>query len=141
MHPEHLYGHGDLADLLRERILTGQLAPGAVLPSDRYLQQQYGLGRETVRAALLALQAEGLVVRRQGKASRVRPIYDKQPIDLAGVVRMESRLPYPAEWDRLAGLGMATEPGVPVFVLVYADGREPVLRPADRWFVPLGGEV
>ncbi|HEY6757849.1 MAG TPA: FadR/GntR family transcriptional regulator [Baekduia sp.] len=51
-----------IADRLRESILTGELAPGSVLPSERELSERFGVGRTTVREALRALQTKGLVV-------------------------------------------------------------------------------
>lgn len=123
-------GHAELADLLRDQITSGRLGPGAALPSDRYLQETYGIGRDTVRDAVNMLRNEGLVVRRQGQASRVRKPHRKQPVDMAGVVRVEGRMPSPDERDSLG-----IDVGVPVWVVVYGDGRT-VALPQDRWFVP-----
>jgi DNA-binding GntR family transcriptional regulator len=49
-----------LASALRERILEGELELGERLP-ERELTERYGVARHSVRAALRALQAEGLV--------------------------------------------------------------------------------
>jgi DNA-binding GntR family transcriptional regulator len=49
-----------LAHALRERILDGELEPGAPL-REQHLAARYGVARHTVRAALRALAAEGLV--------------------------------------------------------------------------------
>lgn len=51
-----------VADQLREAILDGTLAVGEVLPSERELCERFGVARTTVREALRALQAQGLVV-------------------------------------------------------------------------------
>lgn len=48
--------------LLRAQITSGELAPGDRLPSITSLAQQYGVAMTTVRKALDALKAEGLVV-------------------------------------------------------------------------------
>jgi GntR family transcriptional regulator, transcriptional repressor for pyruvate dehydrogenase complex len=50
---------------LRQQILTGNLQPGAQLPTEKALCEAYGVGRTTVREALQGLLAGGLV-RRQG---------------------------------------------------------------------------
>jgi GntR family transcriptional regulator len=51
---------------LKERIEDGHYAPGIQLPSEAELVEQYGVSRSTVRSALSALEAEGLIVRRWG---------------------------------------------------------------------------
>lgn len=47
---------------LRAQIEDGRLAPGARVPSITALAQEYGVALTTVRKALDALKAEGLVV-------------------------------------------------------------------------------
>ena len=51
-----------VAAQLRAAILDGELQPGNVLPSERELGERFGVGRTSVREALRALQAQGLVV-------------------------------------------------------------------------------
>jgi|WetSurMetagenome_2_1015567.scaffolds.fasta_scaffold49626_2 GntR family transcriptional regulator len=51
---------------LKERIANGHYAPGIQLPSEAELVERYGVSRSTVRSALSALEAEGLIVRRWG---------------------------------------------------------------------------
>lgn len=50
---------------LRQQILTGNLQPGAQLPTEKALGEAFGVGRTTVREALQGLLAGGLV-QRQG---------------------------------------------------------------------------
>jgi GntR family transcriptional regulator len=50
-----------LAALLREQIESGELAPGAQLPSIVRLSQEHGIAVVTVQKALRALKAEGLI--------------------------------------------------------------------------------
>lgn len=50
---------------IRERILSGALAPGARLPSEAELMAQYGCARMTVNKALSTLRDGGLLVRRR----------------------------------------------------------------------------
>ncbi|QKW15480.1 winged helix-turn-helix domain-containing protein [Verrucosispora sp. NA02020] len=123
----------ELADLLRTQILNGQLKPGSAFPADRYLQETHSVSRTLVRAAVATLRSEGLVVTRQGQATRVRRVYDKQPIDLTDVTRVESRMPTAPDRDRMT---VHVDYGIPVWV-VWRSGREqPDLLPADRWFLP-----
>ena len=49
-----------VAAILRERITSGELAPGAAVPSVRTLQQEYGIAQTTARKALKVLVDEGL---------------------------------------------------------------------------------
>jgi GntR family transcriptional regulator len=60
-----------LADLLRSKINNGEYPPGKLIPSETYLQQEYGLARDTVRAALDVLREEGLVVTYPGRGTAV----------------------------------------------------------------------
>lgn len=129
--PRDVDGAIALSDVLREEILSGQREPGSRFPSERDLQQIYGLARETVRRAVQALRSEGLVVAQQGQPSRVRPIYDRAPIDMAGVTRIETRTPTRPE--RLRHL---IDEGVAVFVVWRAGGGKPELLPGDRWYIP-----
>ena len=61
-----------LAALLRSMIESGELAPGARVPSTNSLAQQYDLSTSTVRKALNALKAENLIVATPGWATFVR---------------------------------------------------------------------
>jgi GntR family transcriptional regulator len=61
-----------IADDLRRRILDGDLAPGATVPSENALVEQYAVAAETARRALAVLAAEGLTEARRGSGTRVR---------------------------------------------------------------------
>jgi len=56
---------------LRARIASGELAAGAMLPSETALAAQLGLSQGTARKALMELERDGLIVRRQGRGSFV----------------------------------------------------------------------
>jgi DNA-binding transcriptional MocR family regulator len=56
---------------LRSRIIRGELAPGARLPSERVLSEQLGVSRVTVVRALTRLRADGLLVTRHGSGTFV----------------------------------------------------------------------
>ena len=55
-----------IADRLRSDIVGGAARPGERLPTEAALAQRFGAHRHTVRRALAALQAEGLVHARRG---------------------------------------------------------------------------
>lgn len=60
------------ADLSR-KIEDGIYKPGDRLPSESELVEAYGVSRVTVRAALGMLVDEGVLVKRRGKGTFVRP--------------------------------------------------------------------
>lgn len=62
-----------IADDLRNKIESGELAPGAQLPSERDLAATYGTARNTAREATRILSEAGLVTSEQGRGSYVRP--------------------------------------------------------------------
>ena len=62
--------HGVVAGL-KSRILDGSLAPGAKLPSETELIDEYGVSRTVVREAVTRLRAEGLLETFQGRGSYV----------------------------------------------------------------------
>lgn len=55
-----------IADDLRRRVESGELAPGRLLPSEAELSAAYDASRVTVRKALESLRGDGLVDARQG---------------------------------------------------------------------------
>jgi len=61
-----------LADILRKQIQVGKLPSGRVIPSESTLMQEHEVARGTVRKAIDALVAEGLVERVQGRGTFVR---------------------------------------------------------------------
>jgi DNA-binding GntR family transcriptional regulator len=56
-----------IADALRARIIDGEYAPGAALPSESVLCTEYGVARNTLRRALDQLADEGLIAVRPGR--------------------------------------------------------------------------
>jgi GntR family transcriptional regulator len=68
--------YNQVAERLRQRIYSGELRPGDKLPSESELIEQFNVSRVTARGAIKELQAEGLIVTRQGRGSFVR---DREP--------------------------------------------------------------
>ncbi len=58
-------------ELMIGRMIQGVWKPGAVLPSEVQLADEFGVSQGTVRKALDALAAENLVIRRQGRGTFV----------------------------------------------------------------------
>lgn len=48
-------------------IVSGELEPGAALPTEQELAQQFGVNRSTLREAIRQVEQEGLVERREGR--------------------------------------------------------------------------
>lgn len=61
------------SSLVRTQIMgliqSGALGPDGRLPTERELSDQFGVSRRAIRLALEALEAEGLIWRRQGKGT------------------------------------------------------------------------
>ncbi|MGW7684216.1 FadR/GntR family transcriptional regulator [Kribbella sp. NPDC054772] len=64
---------------LKQRILGGQIAPGAKLPGENSLVEEFGVSRTVVREAVSRLQAAGLVETFQGRGSFVLEVPDRTP--------------------------------------------------------------
>ena len=77
-----------IADALRERITSGEIPPGAALPSERELVEAYGTAPQTARQAVALLKNEGLVIGVRGRGVFVR---EKPPIIRVGSDRFARR--------------------------------------------------
>jgi len=66
------YRYQEIVATLREQIQSGDLAPGAVLPSEAELRRRFATSRNTVRQALAVLEHEGLIVAEHGRGRFVR---------------------------------------------------------------------
>ncbi|GAB3237800.1 GntR family transcriptional regulator [Kineosporia babensis] len=73
-----------IALTLRERIENGDLPPGKAIPSETAMIAEFGVSRITVRHAIAALRAAGLITTEHGRASRVR-----QPFTFAAGLVLE----------------------------------------------------
>lgn len=67
---------------LEAEILSGRLAPGDALPSERSLTETLGVNRQAVREALKRLDQAGLVEISHGGATRVRDFRTEGGLDL-----------------------------------------------------------
>jgi GntR family transcriptional regulator len=62
----------EVAKHLRDQILSGELAPGAAVPSESELIETFRLSRRTIQRAIEQLRIEGMVVTSQGARTTVR---------------------------------------------------------------------
>ena len=109
--------------LLRDRIASGRLADGGLLPGEQALAVEHGVSRVTVRRALAELEREGLVNRRRGAGTFVTSDFGAQPI----VADMSDVLAH------LAAMGRET--GVRLIEFAY---REPPLTVARALRLKVG---
>jgi DNA-binding GntR family transcriptional regulator len=64
--PEDVPRYQEISDSLRERIDSGQLPPGAMLPSVTRISQEWGVSETTAANALKLLHSEGLIRTAEG---------------------------------------------------------------------------
>jgi len=67
--PPRLYQN--VIDRVIDRIASGALAPGAMLPSEPMLGEEFGVSQGTARKALIELERRGIVTRHQGRGTFV----------------------------------------------------------------------
>lgn len=74
----------DIARQIEEAIIHGDLKPGDRLPSERDLQQLFGVGRASVREAVRILESNGMLEVRTGAVSGgifVKPLTTSTTVD------------------------------------------------------------
>jgi GntR family transcriptional regulator len=147
-----------LQEAIRERVHSGEWAPGDQIPTIRELCAMYGVSRITVVQALNTLALEGLLTRQQGKGVFVaQPKIEQGPVRLVSFTEDTSRRGHTASstvlgLERIAAPGeiatrLELEPGASVVVLErlrLADGRPMGLQKAylpDRYFPGLAETV
>jgi len=101
-----------IADELRQRVESGELAAGALLPSESELSGAYDVSRVTVRKALDSLRDEGLVDSRQGFGWFVATDPVRQSLGRLGTIE-----------EQLAELGVGSERRVVGFRFTAAPPR------------------
>lgn len=74
-----------IADAIRAQIESGNLPPGAPLPSETELAEQYGVCRVTAHRAMFELQRLGLVVRKRKAGTFVAEPPPAKPVFVAAI--------------------------------------------------------
>ncbi|TDC40511.1 winged helix-turn-helix domain-containing protein [Micromonospora sp. KC213] len=106
-----------LADLIRARIESGELTPGAPLGSELQLSQEHGIGRDAVRMAIALLRSEGLVKTSRPTGTRVRQVPQRRQVEVPPGGSVIARMPSGRE-RRV----MQLDEGVPVLEIRDAKG-------------------
>lgn len=122
-----------IAQLLRQDIMSGRLRTGDPLPGDNQLVVRYGISSRTARSAVAVLREEGLILTRRGAGSYVASVPPPVLVQCGPGDVVSSRMPTPAE---RRALGIAE--GVPV-LSVIRPGREEELFDAGRARVTMDG--
>ena len=63
--------YAQLQEILKQKILTNEYAPGTMIPSESQLQKMFKVSRITARQAIINLENEGYVQRERGRGTRV----------------------------------------------------------------------
>ncbi len=93
--PQRLYRQ--IAEQLRQLMVSGEFALGSRLPAERDLALQLGVSRPSVREALIALEVQGMIEVRTGSGiyvRRIQPMVSSAPLP-------ESDTNAPADWGPL----------------------------------------
>jgi len=62
-----------LEQILRSRVLSREIGPNELMPTEMQLCEEFGISRATVRQAFKSLEHEGLIIREQGRGTFVIP--------------------------------------------------------------------
>ncbi|MEK9901554.1 MAG: GntR family transcriptional regulator, partial [Rhodospirillaceae bacterium] len=114
-----------IADALRNRIIHGDYALGAMLPTEKDLQATFGVSRYTVRAALQQLREQGFVSMRRGSGTRVVSASPGATY-VQSVRSLSELLQYPETSFELADAGTVT--------LAHAQAARLSLAAGSTWF-------
>ena len=127
---EALPKYVQIANHLRDRILTGELEPGAEVPSERDIVEQWRVSRPTATRALAALRVEGLVESRQGSGTfvRERPKLYRRARDRYAHARATGRAYGSDEWSEIIRAERAPAPEEIASALGLEPGSEAVMR-------------
>ena len=119
---------------LRAAILRGDLAPGAVLPSERQIITQYGTTKATAGKVVSILAAEGLVTTEFGRGTFVRR---RPPLRRVSAARRHAA--HRDSGKPVFDVGAIDQGRTPSRRMLYV-GRAPMPAPAARWLHALPGD-
>ncbi|MFD8691522.1 FadR/GntR family transcriptional regulator [Streptomyces sp. NPDC059651] len=100
----------DVAEELRRRIRTGELRPGASLPTQAVLAGEFGVARSVVRQALQRLQGDGLLTAvTRGAPPRVASLPEEEPASRPAALGPRLLSAFEHEDVRIDALCLTTE--------------------------------
>ena len=98
--------YAQIADQVKEQIMTGALAPGEALPSMRLLARELRISVITTKRAYEDLERDGFLENVPGKGCFVAP-QNRELLREAQLRRVEERLTQALEEARKGGLSLA----------------------------------
>ncbi|WP_405564726.1 FadR family transcriptional regulator [Streptomyces phaeochromogenes] len=128
-----------VVEALADRIVAGHFPPGSALPIEPELCETFGVSRTTIREAVKALEAKGLVRARQGSGTTITPQEDwnlLDPVVLAATFQHDDQL---VVLDQLVGVRSALESQMAAQAAVLA--TEDDLRAIEALLVRLDTET
>ncbi|OXT02173.1 transcriptional regulator [Notoacmeibacter marinus] len=97
-----------LAQALKQKILSGELQPGARMPAETALAGENGIHRSTVREAIRALEQQGLLYREEGKRKLFVSRPDTEALSRRLVTPMVmNRVTFEEIWEAIRALDPA----------------------------------
>lgn len=130
-----------ITDILVEKIRSGGFSPDFPLPPENQLAEEYRVSRATIRSAFDKIEAMGLIVRKQGIGTFVRPISSisnplNQFIDFfkliadhgyqPSLVQLDARFQIPSQSTARA-LALAPDEQVLTVEKVFFADHEPII--------------
>ncbi len=122
--PTRPTGHSLVARDLGIAIVTGQVAPATILPSEHEIALQRGCSRGVVREALRMLSAKGLIASRPKAGTRVRDRADWNLLDPDIMAWMFEGEPPASFIDSLFQLRMIVEPAAAELAALSRTSRQ-----------------
>jgi GntR family histidine utilization transcriptional repressor len=133
---------------VRQHIASGEWRPGAAVPSEAALMEQFAISRMTANRALRELAAEGLVTRVQGSGTRVAELHrissplvirdiHEEVVERGHVHTARVLLAAEDKADAALADAFGLRPGARLFhtVLVHAENGV-AIQYEDRWVNP-----
>jgi GntR family transcriptional regulator len=77
--------YSQLGEILKERLESGSWPAGAAFPTEREIEERFGVSRSVVRGAFDLLVADGAITRKQGSGTFVAP--PKLTVPVIGLVK------------------------------------------------------
>jgi DNA-binding FadR family transcriptional regulator len=102
-----------VAGAIETAILEGRYLPGARLPGERDLAEEFGVSRPTIREAMIALEIRGFVTARHGSGLYVLAtagaVADGPELDVGAFELIEARVLFEGEAAALAATAVDAE--------------------------------